>query len=264
MFLNKFEQDVTNEYLKNGYIIRPVADMISLNFMRSQFIRSISQFINKQIGDDFELILNQIHENITIAELNGFRLQMIREMNMVQGFREAYFRTAQPYLEVLVGNELAMQTRINLSIQFPNDESSLLPLHADTWSGDSPFEVVVWLPMVDCYATKAMYLLPPEAADRMSLTFADQAGNSTEQLYQSIRDDIKWLTVRFGEVLIFNQALPHGNRINEEFESRWSMNCRFKGIFTPYGDKKIGEFFQPITLRAASMTGISYQFPGAS
>ena len=60
MFFNKFEQDVTNEYLKYGYIIRPVADMISLNFMRSQFIRSISQFINKEMGDDSELILNQI------------------------------------------------------------------------------------------------------------------------------------------------------------------------------------------------------------
>ena len=43
----------------------------------------------------------------------------------------------------MVGNELAMQNNINLSIQFPDDVSSLLPLHADTWSGDSPFERTV-------------------------------------------------------------------------------------------------------------------------
>ncbi len=47
-----------------------------------------------------------------------------------------------------------MQLRVNLSIQMPEDESSLLPVHADTWSGDSPYEVVVWLPLVDCYDTK--------------------------------------------------------------------------------------------------------------
>ena len=44
-----------------------------------------------------------------------------------------------------------MQQRINLSIQLPNDKSSLLPIHSDTWSGDSPFETVVWIPMVNCY-----------------------------------------------------------------------------------------------------------------
>ena len=55
-----------------------------------------------------------------------------------------------------------MQNSINLSIQFPGDDSSLLPVHSDVWSGDSPYEIVVWLPLVDCYKTKSMFLLPPK------------------------------------------------------------------------------------------------------
>ena len=39
------------------------------------------------------------------------------------------------------------------------------------------------------------------------------------------------------------------------------MNCRFKSVFSPYGDKKIGEFFEPITLRTASEIGINYKLP---
>ena len=66
---------------------------------------------------------------------------------------------------------------------------------------------------------------------------------------------------RRGEVVVFNQALPHGNRVNTENETRWSMNCRFKSVFTPYGDKKLGEFFEPVTLRAASKTGMDYKLP---
>ena len=54
-----------------------------------------------------------------------------------------------------------MQQKINLSIQFPNDSSSLLPFHSDTWAGDSPFETVVWLPLVNCKKTKSMYIVPP-------------------------------------------------------------------------------------------------------
>ena len=55
-----------------------------------------------------------------------------------------------------VNNEIAMQLRVSLSIQLPLDDSSLLPVHADTWTGVSPFETVVWLPLVNCYKTKSM------------------------------------------------------------------------------------------------------------
>jgi len=154
-----------------------------------------------------------------------------------------------------------MQSRVNLSIQLPNDASSLLATHADTWSGDSPFEVVVWLPLVDCYKTKAMYLLPPDKNLNLNKNFKQMSGNNSEYLFKSIESDIKWIDINYGEVMVFNQALPHGNRINQENETRWSMNCRFKGLFTPYNDKKIGEFFEPITIKPASVLGMSYQHP---
>ena len=61
--------------------------------------------------------------------------------------------------------------------------------------------------------------------------------------------------------MIFNQALPHGNTINEENETRVSLNCRFKSLFSPYGDKKLGEFFEPIIIRPATKIGIDYKDP---
>ena len=62
-------------------------------------------------------------------------------------------------------------------------------------------------------------------------------------------------------VLIFNQNLIHGNHINKEKNTRWSLNCRFKSIFTPYAEKSIGEFFEPITLRPATKDGMKYTLP---
>jgi len=261
MFLSELEQRMADEYLRQGYIIRPVADSAALDCMRGQFVRLIEEITGIKSLDDPSVLLNEIHKSLAIDELNAFRLSVIRGINATEGFREMYFRVARPYLETLVGNELAMQLRVNLSIQLPNDNSSLLPVHADTWSGDSPFEVVVWVPLVDCYRTKAMYLLPPQKYAELSGDFAAKAGESSEALYLSIKDDVKWLDIRYGEVLLFDQSLPHGNRVNDEPETRWSMNCRFKGVFTPYGDKKIGEFFEPITLRAASKCGMSYRLP---
>ena len=88
--------------------------------------------------------------------------------------------------------------------------------------------------------------------------------DDSETLFKTIEKNVKWLNVKYGEVVVFDQGLPHGNRINVTKETRWSLNCRFKGLFTPYGDKKIGEFFSPITLRAASQNGMNYKFPKIS
>jgi sporadic carbohydrate cluster 2OG-Fe(II) oxygenase len=264
MFLTESERGLAEEYLRQGYVIRPVADIEALEWMRAQFVRLVGDALGVVPDGKPEDILNQIHQKVSVAELNDFRLKIIRGFNSIEQFRAMYFRVARPYLEALVGNELAMQLRVNLSIQLPGDDSSLLPVHADTWSGDSPFEVVVWLPLVDCYRTKAMYLLPPNSSADLDQHFAERAGDSSEALYQSMKDDVSWLEVRYGEVLVFDQGLPHGNRVNDECETRWTMNCRFKGVFTPYGDKKIGEFFEPITLRAASRTGMAYQLPKMS
>ena len=84
---------------------------------------------------------------------------------------------------------------------------------------------------------------------------------SSDQIFNKIKNDVEWLELKYGQVLIFDQSIPHGNVINKEPETRWSMNCRFKGIFTPYGDKKLGEFFEPISLKPASIVGINYKHP---
>ena len=72
---------------------------------------------------------------------------------------------------------------------------------------------------------------------------------------------LKFLKINYGNFLLFNQTLPHGNVVNKTKETRISLNCRFKGLFTPYSQKKLGGFFSPISIRPASKIGIKYKFP---
>ena len=249
-FSSQEDKKIEKEFIEQGYIIRPVADKDALDKIKKFALRKLS---NKS--------LDKTHESVSINELNTFRLDVIRQINEQPWMREAYFQIVKPYLDVLVGNELAMQLRVNLSIQMPGDESSLLPVHADTWSGDSPYEVVVWLPLVDCYDTKSMYLLPPKAASKLSDNFKLHVQGDSEQLFNAIEGDVNWMKIDYGEVLVFNQIYPHGNRVNKESETRWSLNCRFKSLFSPYKDKKIGEFFEPITLRPVTKVSMNYKLP---
>ena len=252
-FLSTNEKILANEFIDQGFIVREAANKDALN--------KIQKFVIDMLSKKGGNLLDNAHRNIDIQELNDFRLEVINELNAQPWLKEAYYQVAKPYLDILVGNELAMQSRVNLSIQLPEDDSSLLPVHADTWSGDSPFEVVVWLPLVNCFGTKSMFLLPPKAANNLSDEFRLYAKGNSEELFNAIKKDIDWIKINYGEVLVFNQACPHGNRVNKENETRWSMNCRFKGLFTPYKDKKIGEFFEPITLRPVSKIAMSYKLP---
>jgi len=154
-----------------------------------------------------------------------------------------------------------MQKNINLSIQFPNDNSSLLPIHSDVWSGDSPYEINLWVPLVNCYRTKSMYILEQKDYANFEKIMQKKKYSSSEDIFKLVKNKVRWLNVNYGQFLIFNQALPHGNIVNIEKETRWSMNCRFKNFFSPYGDKKVGEFFLPITTRAISEIGMNFEYP---
>ncbi len=260
-FVDDTEKEVANKFLTDGYIIIKVEDIALLDCLRDKLIDFVRDYLSLDKTYPPEYLLNNISNFVEKDVLNQFRLHIIQAINSENWFRPAYFKLAKKYLNMLVGNELVMQRKLNLSIQLPKDNSSLLNLHADTWSGDSPFEIVTWLPFVDCYKTKAMYILPPSAAKELHDEFSTYTDISSEELYTKVKDKVIWIEVPYGNFLLFNQSLPHGNRINKENETRWSMNCRFKSVFTPYVSKNIGEFFEPITLKAMSEIGMSYKLP---
>ena len=260
-FLSETETALTERFLNDGYIIHPVEDRPALERIRNLLVTLAANEQGMEAGGDEDAFLNGLHKKVTPGDLNDLRLQVFNNMNKEPWLRPAYFSLARQTLETLVGNELAMQRRVNLSIQLPDDDSSLLPLHADTLAGDSPFEVVQWLPLVDCHDTKSMFILPPEKNAVILPRLAEFHGQGLDSVTRAIGDDLAWLDVPFGSVLVFNQNLLHGNIVNMEQETRWTLNCRFKAVFTPYADKRLGEFFEPITLRAASRIGLDYEFP---
>jgi len=262
-FKDKKEILLSNKFKNDGYLKVQTDSKTSLIYLREKIVKNICKILKIKIPPSVshDYFLNNFHKKIKLKNLNNIRLQLIRALNQDKDYRKHYFLTAKKVLYELVGNELSMQNRINLSIQIPKDKSSLLPLHSDIWSGDSPFELVVWIPLVNCYRTKSMYILPPKFYRQVEKNFSKFSGNSSENFFKKIKKNLDWIKINFGEILIFNQALPHGNIVNDEKETRWSMNCRFKSVFSPYGDKKIGEFFEPITLRIASELGVKYNLP---
>ncbi|MCR9191769.1 MAG: hypothetical protein NXI01_03830 [Gammaproteobacteria bacterium] len=257
------EKSFAENFISKKHVICLAEEASLLSKIRS----SIAQIAAKHAGiaapseSEEASFLNTFHHHVKPNELNDIRLHIISDMNQITWFRQAYFNLGKNTLFNLVGNELAMQRRVNLSIQFPNDDSSILPVHADVWSGDSPYEIVMWLPLVDCHDSKSMFFTHAQFDEEVQENFSVFKNKSTEDLYQAIQEKVEFLNVPYGSALFFSQNVMHGNRINRTDETRWSMNCRFKHILTPYCGKKLGTFFDPIIVRPATHLGLNYKLP---
>ncbi|CAA7613578.1 conserved hypothetical protein [Candidatus Terasakiella magnetica] len=261
-FLTSEERALAASFLDLGHVILPVERPDLLARMRALIAAAAAAHLGLPAPSDDGGFLDTIHQRVDGGGLNGLRLAVIEAVGRESWFRPAYYALARQALGHLVGNEMAMQRRLGLSVQLPGDASSLLPVHADVWDGDSAYEVVAWLPLVDCFATKSMYILPLDKDRAVQARLADFAQGSAEDLYRAVEGDARFLDVPFGSILLFTQTAMHGNRINLEPSTRWSMNCRFKSLLSPYADKRLGEFFEPITIRPATRMGMDYRLPG--
>jgi sporadic carbohydrate cluster 2OG-Fe(II) oxygenase len=260
-FLPEAERALMQEFLEKGIVRVPVEDTAALDRIRDFLADQAASWLGLPPAADKGHFLNHIHQHVSIQRLNEFRLALIGAMKQQAWLRPAYFAIARRAIEILVGNELVMQRNVNLSLQLPQDDSSLLATHSDVWSGDSPYEVVLWVPYVDCFRTKAMYFCDAGVDGTVQPKLSEMQGKSAEDLYRLIEKDAPFIDVPYGEVLLFTQNIMHGNRVNIENETRWSSNCRFKSALSPYADKKLGEFFEPITLRPATRHGLRYRLP---
>ena len=251
------EKKAVNKFAKNGYYIFDIKNIKILKNIKKEIAKEAKKILKLKIKDNnfFNYTQNYVENNL----LNLFRLKIYNKLNKDKKFIGNYYKMGSKYIDLFCGNELAIQKKINLSIQLPNDSSSILPIHTDVWSGNSPFELVLWIPLVSVKKTKSMFILSP----KQNKYYFNNLNKfkTAEKIYHHANKKLKWLDIKYGQGLIFSQNLLHGNVVNKETTSRWSFNCRFKSLFSPYDLKKYGEYFTSINMRQASIMGINYEEP---
>ena len=106
-----------------------------------------------------------------------------------------------------------------------------------------------------------LYILKRDSYKRRLKDSKELLRLTSDELFIELREDLTWISIDYGQILAFDQSLPHGYSLNEEPHTHWSINCRFKGLHTPYWDKKLGEYFMPITVKNCTRLGMDYVHP---
>ncbi len=259
-------RNIQKDFEKNGYVIVP-ADKPLISKIQKEIFSIIQKNIKKKIKvknqQDILNILNNFHKIISKKNLNDLRFKIYNKINKSKSFQDNYYLIAKKYLEEIVGNELSMQKKINLSIQMPNDKNSLLDLHSDIYAGESPFQVVVWLPLVDAYSSKSMFFTQPKYNKIMNSKLLNTNEFTAKKMYLKNKKKFKFLNVKFGDILIFSPLILHGNTVNKSKETRFSLNCRFKSLLSPYdvlvkSHRNIPNFYRPLNIKPMTKIGFNY------
>ncbi len=268
IFYAKEELSLMESFKSKGYVIKKVIDQVDLDYLRKYVVDFATKFLNlnKISINQYSDFLNNFHKKIKFNQLNSFRMKLYENLNSKSWFRPLYYNLARTTLEALVGNELAMQNMVNVSIQLPNDNTSLIDTHSDIFTGETPFQVVAWLPLVDVERTKSMFISNIKFNKKVFKRFSKYSKGGLNTAFKRNKNQFEFLRINYGEVLIFSPILLHGNVKNLTNETRWSFNTRFTGLFTPYTEtagnqKNLGNFYLPINLRPVSHIGLNYKDP---
>jgi sporadic carbohydrate cluster 2OG-Fe(II) oxygenase len=256
--MNINEKKIEKDFDRSGFI-KFKLDKKIIYKLKIQLI----QKIKKETGLK-KINLENFHKQVSINELNDLRLKLYNLINEDQSFEKNLFKSAQKFIEKMVGSEMCKGS-INLSIQYPKDETSVLPMHTDFFSGESIFQVNLWVPFVNVRKTNSMFIINPQK----SIEILKKIKNSKKILFRNINKNyinyIKFINLNFGQGILFSPNCLHGNLINKENTTRWSINIRYKNIFSPYNnifenEKKIYSFYKLFTPKIITKFNLKYDF----
>jgi sporadic carbohydrate cluster 2OG-Fe(II) oxygenase len=261
-------QDFYKDFSKNskkliddGFFIIDIENIEKLGKIRNSFTGYLKESHGIEIVPEK---LELLHEHISIESLNDIRLGFFQFINSTRKeFTLDYLDLARHSMFEVVGTELASSKMVNFSIQFPNDESSILPIHSDMFSGESPFQINLWIPLTDAKDTNSMFIFNPIFSQKICNKLGNYEEVGLDSLMSENKNEYHFLDVPFGKALIFSSACLHGNVVNQTKRSRLSFNCRYKNLFTPYNqskesEKKLGSFYKPLSPKAATLIGLNF------
>lgn len=252
------QSEIENKILTSGYFIAEAQNKDFLNALHKSVSSLIADFEPKFEGHP----LDQLHKVIPQDKVNILRMKIFNSLNESKSFRRQYFELGSDIIEMVCGTELAANSKVNFSIQLPGDESSILPSHCDTFSGESSYQINLWVPLTTCFETNSMHIFKPNITEKILNDLEEYEKSGLDKIFDQYEDgtDFVELPLQFGQIVVFTPTTLHGNRLNKTNHTRISLNCRFKNLHSPYNappgsSKVLGQFYSPLTEKLATRLG---------
>ncbi len=180
-----------------------------------------------------------------LGELESCQQEVTPEArDIIKNYPRLIVEAEMPFFHALIGKDLHIQRKPYLRISRPGVMDDNIGVHRDTWYGDSPYELSVWIPLTDTSTENALLVAPgshvwreeelepaePQAdkgSPKHSLGYLYAPKRLTRQV------DLKPLPVRVGQMIVFSLSLLHGQEVNQSSTTRVSMDVRVANSLAP-------------------------------
>lgn len=236
-----------DKFYKNGYdIFTPKINKV-VDTLNQEIYNFTCKYFNKlELKKKFvdpQKFLNNFHKlHICEEDVNKYRIDLFKHINKNGTLLEKIFKVLEKDLIKIFGPDIVGQKNVGIVIQRPHD-TGVFPIHRDA-PPNSEHEIVFWIPLVNCFGTKNMNIISKTQNKKILKMFSENKKNQYNNIIKFYKKNGKYSKINKGQALAFWTGIFHYIPINEESSTRWSLNLRFKNLFSPYGVKGYPDYFK--------------------
>ena len=208
-----------------GYAVIPVENMETFIKLRDSFVERINISNGSEKNIDF---VRKAMAKMSKAEINRSMIDLLKFTNL----SEMIINSCPKLVESLCGKELFIQRRATIIMNVPGVGQAKQWPHYELMSGISPFTYVIWAPLHDLEdQSGAYYINRKESLEIMKKE--QSAGLVNGPTVLNMMQNQKPTPLKFGQAIIFNPFIIHGNvTFNSKF-ARIASGVRFQSCNKP-------------------------------
>lgn len=235
-----------DNFIEEGYVQLDFYNIKSLKIFKEKILDKLRMLINNETVqlENFHEFVKDDKEKFDIQyKINKMIWDEKLHIPLIQDNIDLYYK--------LVGQDLDIQSQPYLRIARPNCPQDNIGFHRDGFYGSSAYELSTVIPLVNLNEKSALQIepkshhrgpIPTTRIESKTIKKGDKKNQLGFQYAPKIIDPNFQMNpipipLKFGEALCFGLGTIHGQEINEDIITRWSMDVRVKNSFSPTGTK---------------------------
>tara|TARA_B100000242_G_scaffold141134_1_gene100313 strand:- start:854 stop:1591 length:738 start_codon:yes stop_codon:yes gene_type:complete len=214
--------------LKNGcgYAVFSIERMDIFKKLRKNLFQALG--VKKNMLDKVEDYRKYL-SNLSNAEINKLMIRLL-SYNEIS---EMFVKSCPTLIKNLCGKKLFIQRRAHTTVKLPGKQQLKTLPHYEMMSGISPFSYVIWAPLHDLDNDDGgiYYLDKKRSLKIMKEEHKEGIVNGPKILNMKINE--KPASMQFGQAIIFNPFIMHGNNNFNSDLARLAINIRFQSYNKP-------------------------------
>ena len=208
-----------------GYAVVQIEDMKIFKELRDSFIEKLN--ISNNSKNDINFVREKIAK-MSKAEVNQCMIGFLKFNNL----SEMIINSCPKLVESLCGKELFIQRRATIVMNVPGEGQAKQWPHYELMSGISPFTYVIWAPLHDLEENSGVYYIDQKQSLEI-MKKEQETGIVNGPTVLNMMSEKKPEQLNFGQAIVFNPFVLHGNIAFNSKLARVAYNVRFQSCNKP-------------------------------